>query len=415
MDYHGIEKYSNFIQSTVPKTPRNRNSTCWNIFCSLCELWAHFPTLHPIGPFRTCWDLFIMLTIIYTLVEIPYTLTFGTPIKIIDISLVIDFFMAIDIFLSFHTAYFSKFDSLRLTTDKRSICKKYLRRRFIVDFIATIPFDLFATMHYVWYFKMFRIVRIVKIFRVMRMINIYDFLRQFVFYRKTVIFLKFLKIISFMLILAHYAACIWWLLGESISPSWIDEHDLRHSDISQFAKYSYAMYWSIVTLFTTGYGDIVATNIAEQWYCCLLIIIGTCFFSYFIGALAVIITEGDRIKSFSTEKLEEAQEFVEKKKLPKELARAVLTHIRYHCNYNYVFDEQELMDLLPPYLKYDVNMSIAEQFLSQLEIFNNDEFELEPFIIGQIALKMKSISCNEGYTLYHIGDAANEFYIQRTG
>eukprot|EP01084_Bolivina_argentea_P146242 256137_1 len=416
MDYHGIGRYSNFIESTVPKTGKRNNSTCWNVSCFLCELWAHFPTFHPMGPFRCMWDVFVLLVTTYTIFEIPFTLTFGTTETIIFTSVTIDVIMTIDIFLNFHTAYFSKFDSLRLTTDKRSICKKYLRRRFIFDFIATIPVGLLSQTH-LWYFKFFRIFRLLKIFRLIRLVNIYEFLRQFIHFRQAIIFLKFFKIISLMILLAHYAACIWWTIGERTHPSWIDDerHNLRDDNLSNFQKYSFAMYWAVITLFTTGYGDIVATNMTEQWYCCALVIIGTCFFSYFISALAVIITEGDRIKSYSIEKLEEAREFCRKKKLPKELRRAVLTHIRYHCNYNYVFDEDELMDLLPPYLKYDVNLNIAEQFLNELEIFNNNNFQLEPFIIGQIALKMKSISCNQGYTLYHIGDASNEFYIQRTG
>ncbi len=85
-------------------------------------------------------------------------------------------------------------------------------------------------------------------------------------------------------------------------------------------------------------GDIVATNAIEQWVCSICILIGTCFFAYFVGTLTVLITEGDKIKSYELEKLEEAQSFCEKKKLPKELTRGILTHIRYHCTYNYVFD-----------------------------------------------------------------------------
>ena len=91
----------------------------------------------------------------------------------------------------------------------------------------------------------------------------------------------------------------------------------------------------------------------------ICILIGTCFFAYFVGTLTVLITEGDKIKSYELEKLEEAQSFCEKKKLPKELTRAILTHIRYHCNYNYVFDESELISSLPPYLQNDIHSFLA--------------------------------------------------------
>ena len=83
--------------------------------------------------------------------------------------------------------------------------------------------------------------------------------------------------------------------------------------------------------FTTGYGDITATpgNTAEQWVVSICILIGTCFFAYFVGTLTSLITEGDRIKGVEIQKLEEAQAFCDQKKLPRELSRAILTHIRF--------------------------------------------------------------------------------------
>ena len=35
-------------------------------------------------------------------------------------------------------------------------------------------------------------------------------------------------------------------------------------DDAIFEKYSYAWYWAVVTLFTTGYGDITAHNTAKS-------------------------------------------------------------------------------------------------------------------------------------------------------
>ncbi len=113
--------------------------------------------------------------------------------------------------------------------------------------------------------------------------------------------------------------------------------------------------------------------------------------------------------------MEEAQSFCDKKKLPRELTRAILTHVRYHCNYNYVFDENELLNMLPEYLQHDIHAHVGKQFLLQLKIFQNEYIHLPEFIIGLIAVKSKSISCNQWFKLYDVGDIAKEFYIQRTG
>ena len=139
---------------------------------------------------------------------------------------------------------------------------------------------------------------------------------------------------------------------------------------------------------------------------------GTCFAAYFIGTLTVLITEGDKVKSYKLEKLEEAQHFVDHHRLPKELQRAILTHTRYHCNYNFVFDENEIISNLPLHLQLQINYYLSQHIIKQIDIFgslNNDS------LLGQIALKIRSISCNENHKLYHKGSRAKEIYIQRTG
>ena len=330
---HGRHDYSTFSASIIRKQPTIEDEThnafiLSQCFCFLCRLSSSL-TLHPVGPFRCFWDLFVMILLIYTSIEIPFTISFGQADIIKYIGLFVDGFLLLDIFLNFHTAYFDKYDNLRLVTNKKVcpflhfllsrhsnhlqltkyICKKYFRTWFLIDFITCIPFEFIFdadetaeqqqsenTSQAFTYFKVlriFRLLRIVKILRVVKMLRIFDaFMRQFII-REVVIFMKLFKIVFGMLMFAHFAACLWWFVGTKTSPSWIDVNGLREGNIPIFTKYSYAWYWAVVTLFTTGYGDVVATpkNVAEQWTCSVCILIGTCFFAYFVGTLTVLITE----------------------------------------------------------------------------------------------------------------------------
>ena len=138
--------------------------------------------------------------------------------------------------------------------------------------------------------------------------------------------------------------------------------------------------------------------------------------AYFIGNVTSLITEGDRIQSVKMQKLEEAQAFIDQKKLPRDLSRAILTHIRYHCRYNYVFDEGDLISSLPPNLQNQIHSRFAHSILSQLDFFESFTKSTNSMqTLGQISLKMRSISCNEGFALFSKGDRAKEIYIQRTG
>merc|ERR1712176_254489 len=130
-----------------------------------------------------------------------------------------------------------------------------------------------------------------------------------------------------------------------------------------------------------------------------------------IGTLTSLIGEGDAVRSYVSEQLEAAQYFCDQKGLPKQMSQAILTHTRYHCKHNYIFDEDAVLKHLPPYLQMDISYYVAKKALNDIDFFR----DISPMVRGSIALKMKSISCNAGYKLYKKGDLAQQIYIQRTG
>ena len=354
-------KYSSYNKSILngnddidvgDDTNINKSKCCYMIYC--CSWISYYiPILHPFGPFRCFWDFAVMLMLIYTCIEVPVTLAFNVDLAFDHysgyIAFSIDILLLIDILITFRTAYFDKWDRLRLIIDECEIAKKYICGWFFIDLLTSIPFEFMLPasniVKFVKVFRVFRFVRIVKILRLFKMIKYFDgFMSQFVI-RELLVILKFLKILALMVLFAHLSACAWFFVGyttmDNSSGSWVsiafDTNNKYDIDIlPTFTKYSISWYWAVVTLFTTGYGDIHATfgNKAEYWLVSACILVGTCFFAYFIGTLTSLITEGDRIKSVEIQKLEEAQAFCDQKKLPRELSRAVLTHIRYHCGYN---------------------------------------------------------------------------------
>ena len=81
------------------------------------------------------------------------------------------------------------------------------------------------------------------------------------------------------------------------------------------------------------YGDIHAGNVYEMWTCSALIVIGSCFFAWFVGVLTTELTD-DLHHQTKSIRLEFASRFCDFFKLPPELKRAVLTHQDYHNREN---------------------------------------------------------------------------------
>ena len=119
----------------------------------------------------------------------------------------------------------------------------------------------------------------------------------------------------------------------------------------------------------------------------LCILIGTCFFAYFIryvliamhifitfcilnmlsglcvclfcvcldctySAVSTLLADGDRVRMERDLKVEQAQQFCLFKRLPKDLSHAIITHTKYHCKNNFLFDEHSVLNNLPTYLKF---------------------------------------------------------------
>ena len=97
------------------------------------------------NPRRVQWDLVIMVCAIWNCFTLPIAVTFNTfetPPFVIVNAIVDCLFMA-DIIIIFRTSYINTFTGDEVA-DPRKICKNYLKTRFWIDLLATIPFDTFA-------------------------------------------------------------------------------------------------------------------------------------------------------------------------------------------------------------------------------------------------------------------------------
>eukprot|EP01083_Nonionella_stella_P083707 231517_1 len=411
--------FSSWVKPNSKHDHHHHNKSC-------CR---NIPIIHPFGPFRFIWDSLVIIALLYTSIEVPYSLSFGVKLSLSDtagrIALFIDIFLLFDIVLNFRTGYIDKYDHLHIITSPVMIAKKYLSSWFWLDLISSLPFEFVIPLliheedtrfsEFVKVLRIFRLLRGLKMLRVLRVFKLFKGFGGYVFVREAAMTLKCVRCLAAMLITAHYLACFWYLVGWQTAKngkrSWIEIIEENHGDdATNFTKYSYSWYWAIVTLFTTGYGDIHAFNEEEQWTASVCILIGTCFFAYFIGVLTTLLEEGDRVRMYELERVEEAQLFCAHHRIPRQLARAIVTHIRYHCNYNYPFDHARIMASIPTYLQNHITNHLS-QSLCELDMFAH----LPASVVGQIALKMTSTSCNSGHTLFTKGELSHELFIQRTG
>ena len=91
-----------------------------------------------------------------------------------------------------------------------------------------------------------------------------------------------------------------------------------------------------------------------------VILVGTCFVAYFIGNVSSLVMEGDRTDTYLRDMLDDATAFCEQKMLPPDLTRAILTHLNYHVQNNYVFEEEEILSAMPPNIQSQIHQTLAQ-------------------------------------------------------
>lgn len=153
---------------------------------------------------RQRWDSFIILLALYTSIVIPLGIAFDfeglESIGLAVFDSLVDFIFMIDILINFRTTYLSA-DTGDEIYDPKLIAKDYLKGRFIIDVLSSIPFDkLSGGNNFLPLLGMLKLVRLSKISVVITNLNIKSGSKAL---------LKVGWIVVSLLLCLHIIACLW--------------------------------------------------------------------------------------------------------------------------------------------------------------------------------------------------------------
>jgi hypothetical protein len=183
------------------------------------------------------------------------------------------------------------------------IAKEYASSWLLVDVISIIPFDaIFLVDRYNGVTRIARIGKLYKIIRMTRMVRMLKIVKErnkLVKYLNEILkigvgFERLLFMMLIFLVLQHVAACI-WVFAARFDPNnkmtWIYQGGMI--DYPDWQLYIAAIYFTVTTIVTVGFGDIHAYNYGEQIISIFLMLIGVISFSFATGALSSIISNYD--------------------------------------------------------------------------------------------------------------------------
>ena len=287
--------------------------------------------ISPDSIFIYIFDSLIAIISFYCLYYFPYYLAHDSFLisTILNIKIFIfhfiDFFYILDLIISFFRAYYN-YDEILIKNIPDMNCN-YLKNWFFLDFIAAIPFfTLFFfyehknisikhfkknllkfhsfthfgvkldNMHYLLFLN-----KLLKIFKCFsdnnRALNklIHILFQYNIIEEKSGLFFVIFILLESM----HFGTCLFIFIGRNSYPSWIHTIGIENKTFNHI--YISSLYYLIATITTVGYGDIYGRTIKEIFFQIILLIIGTCTYSFLISSVSNFIKKINE-KSLSFEK-----------------------------------------------------------------------------------------------------------------
>jgi hypothetical protein len=271
--------------------------------------------VHPNDRRKVRWDLWLAFLIIYSIITVPFRIGFNAEATGIwlAIDIMVDIFFFLDMIVSFRTSFCNTAGDY--TWDPKIIAKNYLRGWFTIDFVSTFPIDQVAgavigggetsTLRAI---KLIRVLRLVRLIKLVKLLNITELIEanEDIVPINTGVFSIF-SMLAKVVFLAHLVACFWYMAGQaSDGEGWVHSYfgdtdskpqnwtdpaadfcaasacDSRpfpanhtcvptESTLTYTHRYTTALYWSITTMATVGYGDLNTSSDTERAFSILVV------------------------------------------------------------------------------------------------------------------------------------------------
>lgn len=167
-------------------------------------------------PIRIKWDIFIIILSIWNSFTLPLDIAFNIEFfkhSAVEVTNhVIDCLFLIDIFLNFRTTYQSSSTGDEIQSPKK-IAINYLKFRFHVDLISTIPFEVVLPLLFsgnTFNFSDFKFLSMIKLLRVLRLGKLINFMNTTDDVKLT---MRLFKMCFFLVLYLHITGCCWYFMS----------------------------------------------------------------------------------------------------------------------------------------------------------------------------------------------------------
>lgn len=135
-------------------------------------------------------------------------------------------------------------------------------------------------------------------------------------------------------------------------------------------EYNIALYWTVTTLTTVGYGDITPSDNLSRSFAMFVMLAGVALYGIVIGRLAEFFVRVDRRAEAKREALEQLTDFFRHYDVPKELQEQSFTLVQHLLTQRAADEEEKILDALPEQLQSELRTQMLLKRLSNVSLFH---------------------------------------------
>ena len=172
------------------------------------------------------------------------------------------------------------------------------------------------------------------------------------------------------------------------------------------SAYFRGLYWTVTTVTSVGYGDVVPTTDVQRVYAMLAMIIGLSFFGYVVGVIARVLRSSDPGTQRFLEGVENLAHASRLGRLPESVQKRVYDYHWYVWQQQLGHDEEDFLSGLPATLRGEVSYHLKKDLLDKVSFFH----ETGEHFLKDIAQYLKPAVFTPGDIVFEAGDEGRTMY-----
>ncbi|KAI6654629.1 hypothetical protein LOD99_1024 [Oopsacas minuta] len=329
--------------------------------------------------------------------------------------------------VKFHMAYFDEDGMLR--SSLRDIAEHYLLSplSFGLDIVSLLPMEIFCLvladpklrLSYLLYLRITHALRGIKLPFILS-----EQEKTLSFWTTYIRIFKFFVLTTLTL---HIVCCVWFMMGCQLGVcnpnSWAvsksvsittfvnGTYRLDKDFSSVLDQYLTSMYWTVATMTSTGYGDIVPTQELEMVLAIVLIPIGRFVMGFILGNITSTLASLNAQKVQYESKFKVMKSYMDDLCLPASIQGRVKEFYEYHWSKNKGTNRNELLEEFPYCLRNELLGIVNDQALNSIPILKRFDANIQ----RHIALLLEPLLLTQGEYVAKIGDVGQEVYFIKKG